>query len=262
LAETSKTDKKNQHRRAPHRHWWIRLFHYAKRKCIERKAKKQIENPTNRLANRTALATVWIAGFTTVLAWVGIAQWTQMAEQTRISREAIEAVQRAFVYIDGFQIAPVTVGTNPKEFAELQFFGQIRNTGTTEAVSSRYHINFLVNDVQLPENFPYPDRDEKGNVVIDDKGEPGFFAPQSSLLTSPVHIGMNKVHEAQAGKFLFIYGWIRYRDVFEKTPDHRTLFCDQIQFDAAAISPGSPIHAPRYIPCPKHNCTDEQCQAN
>jgi len=43
---------------------------YIKRKLHQRKAKKEKESPTDRAARRTALATIWMAVFTVVLAFV------------------------------------------------------------------------------------------------------------------------------------------------------------------------------------------------
>jgi len=48
--------------------WWVRFIRYAKRKMDERAAKKKQESAQDRLARRTANATVWIAIFTVVLA--------------------------------------------------------------------------------------------------------------------------------------------------------------------------------------------------
>jgi hypothetical protein len=60
------------------RQWRIGLIEYVKRKTKERKAKSKEEQPTDKAARRTTLATIWIAVFTSVLAGVGYFQWSEM----------------------------------------------------------------------------------------------------------------------------------------------------------------------------------------
>jgi hypothetical protein len=47
---------------------WVRFVGYIKRKANERRTKKQNEIPTDKAARRTAVATIWMAIFTFVLA--------------------------------------------------------------------------------------------------------------------------------------------------------------------------------------------------
>lgn len=47
---------------------WVRFVGYIKRKANERRTKKQNETPTDKAARRTAVATIWMAIFTFVLA--------------------------------------------------------------------------------------------------------------------------------------------------------------------------------------------------
>jgi hypothetical protein len=186
-------------------------------------------------------------------------QLIAMRKANDITRESLTSVQRAFVHMDGFIITPVVTLQDRKHYSEFLFQGQIRNSGATQAIASRYRTNFLVSDTPLADSFMYLDRDEKGNLVAEDKGTAGFFAPQSASLANPLHIGLSNILAVQKGKHLYLYGWIRYRDVFKDTAPHLTLFCDEILFDAAPISPSNPMHPPRYVPCSKHNCTDDQC---
>lgn len=53
---------------APRKNGWVRFVGYIKRKRDERAAKKQNETPTDKAARRTAVATIWMAIFTFVLA--------------------------------------------------------------------------------------------------------------------------------------------------------------------------------------------------
>jgi len=53
---------------APRKNTWIRFIGYVKRKAEERAAKKKNEAPTDQAARRTAVATIWMAIFTCILA--------------------------------------------------------------------------------------------------------------------------------------------------------------------------------------------------
>jgi len=56
--------------------WWIGLIDYVKRKMSQRKTKKQNETPSDKAARRTAIATIWMAIFTFVLAFTsGLTIW-------------------------------------------------------------------------------------------------------------------------------------------------------------------------------------------
>lgn len=74
-SEAAKPHKKSHKPISP---WWVRLINYVKRERIQRKAKRDHEEPADRAARGTFWATVWIAGFTSVLAAVGILQWKEM----------------------------------------------------------------------------------------------------------------------------------------------------------------------------------------
>jgi hypothetical protein len=75
---------------------WARFVSNVKRKFHERKAKKEIETPTDRAARRTASATVWIAIFTVILALVGLITLAEVIGGGRDTRDlAIAAKQQA-----------------------------------------------------------------------------------------------------------------------------------------------------------------------
>jgi hypothetical protein len=222
------------------------------------------EKPTGRIHwinHATFYLSVILAVFTLATVRVYYLQLNRMVEANKINREALVSVQRAFVYVDGFTITPVTSVANKKRLLGIQVQGQIKNTGVTQAVDSRYHINFHVADIQRLENYSFPDFDEKGALLSMDQAMRAFFAPQSSGLTFPVSISFDNLRKTQQGHHLYLYGWIRYRDVFVNTEPHVTMFCYELIFDATPITTPQSIRTVRYNPCPKHNCVDEQCSA-
>jgi hypothetical protein len=78
------------------------------------------------------------------------------------------------------------------------------------------------------------------------------------------------IADSQAGKkFIYIYGWVRYRDIFPRTEEHITRFCwlivtqsDPLKYDPAAIgnppAPGTLNFS--FIQHREGNCTDEECE--
>jgi hypothetical protein len=68
LTDTDESSNTNPPIQAPRSNRWTRLVSYIKSKTQERKAKKQNETSADRAARRTAVATIWMAIFTLVLA--------------------------------------------------------------------------------------------------------------------------------------------------------------------------------------------------
>ena len=89
---------------APRHNWWIRLIGYAKRKINERAAKKKNETPADKAARRTAVATIWMAIFTCILAvtsgltiWILKNQLKEMHEGGIDTHALAEATKNASV---------------------------------------------------------------------------------------------------------------------------------------------------------------------
>jgi len=68
-------------------------------------------------------------------------QLRAMIEQNQIGREATEAVQRAFVYIDGFSITRQVNPDKPDQVAHILIAGNVKNSGVTPAIYGKYYIN-------------------------------------------------------------------------------------------------------------------------
>jgi hypothetical protein len=73
--------------------------------------------------------------------------------------------------------------------------------------------------------------------------------------------------DAQAGrKFIYLWGWVRYFDVFPRTPEHITRFCWLIVpvGDPLAFVPGAAPNQPGSLSFgslhhSEGNCADEEC---
>jgi hypothetical protein len=178
-------------------------------------------------------------------------------------KAALIDVQRSFLYVTGIPIFPVTDIQKPDSISGFVSGVNIRNSGATPALDSVYHVNWVSLDKTIGKDFGFPDVDERGEAP-NSEPIPGFWGPGSESKSTDIFIPISRAQDAQSRKkHLYIYGWIKYRDVFQAATDmpHRTLFCDEILFDASPIDNIKTLHAPRYATCPLHSCTDEQCAA-
>jgi hypothetical protein len=97
-----------------------------------------------------------------VIIYAGLASWQAclIRESNGISRESLQSVQRAFVYLDGYRMID-----NPTQPGVVTFALQLRNSAITPAKNARYHANR--GPYPLPDNFTFPDYDTNGKVVVD-----------------------------------------------------------------------------------------------
>lgn len=191
---------------------------------------------------------VILAAVTALIYWL---QLREMISQTKISREGTQAYQRAFMYMDDFSITKVIDPSNPKEVAAILVAGSMRNSGVTPAIHGKYYIN---SRLDAPP--------EKADYLADFGTSEGFYPPQASEITNAASFPITTINQIQfENRKLFVFGWIKYRDVFAGTAPHITKFCDQIVFDQTPTLPAG-MGQVHWVPCGENNCTDDQCQAN
>jgi hypothetical protein len=175
-------------------------------------------------------------------------------DAANIARDAMIAGERAFVFPGKFQFwyRPIANG-------EKRYYFQLswENCGDTPTKQLTSHVRFSLRDNRLPEDFDFRyETTEFGRAVI---------APKSSVL-GPVFPSdgimpedLQAVHTST--KFAYVWGWLKYHDVFENTPLRITRYCFQIIVNGNPIDPGPelkgvdfmyPIH-------PQNNCADEEC---
>jgi hypothetical protein len=205
----------------------------------------------------TALATIIIAAFTCTL-------WIATSQQAQLTREALVADKRAFVFPTGF-----------RQYWELdqtsghynwRFRPVWRNNGDTPTKRMRLHVACELRNTPLPQNFDF-------NYVTTNIGT-GLLGPkyenEGGLAPMPPHqpaITAQDIIDVQNGrKFLYLMGWTRYFDVFPKTPERITRFCWIVipNGNPLAFIPNSPEGSPHaltfgYLHFPRGNCADEEC---
>lgn len=170
-------------------------------------------------------------------------QLNSMAESNSISREALVAVQRAFV----FQKDPTAVGFRDAKgkTVSLSFRVAWENSGSTPTKNLTININ--------SKSFDAPPH---GDVFVDSQirlDTPVIIGPKATIYSDPAIVSAEDFAAIQSGKkTLFVWGRARYNDIFADTKIHRTRFVYQISWS-------SNIQAFSVSMYNRFNCADEEC---
>jgi hypothetical protein len=206
----------------------------------------------------TALATVVIAAFTITL-------WLATSRQAELTREALIANKRAFVY--PISISQFFEPANTTGQFNWRFRPVLRNSGDTPTKNMTMFVTCEVRNSAIPIGYPFTDDAQRvARVTIAPRFDlQGGVVPQAPAAA----ITPQDIIDAQAGrKFIYVWGWIKYSDVFPKTPPHITRYCWLV------LPVGDPLtfvpHTPGQPPTPgtlsfntlhhtEGNCIDEEC---
>jgi hypothetical protein len=179
------------------------------------------------------------------------------AENANVTtKEALVSVQRAYVFTDSAEILAVS-DENGKTIADILPV-KLENSGSTPTRGMKAHINWKFFPGVLPKDFRFPDMSAKDSV-----DEPIVLGPKGSrsLITDPISTGVLeavRLHQLH----LYLWGWAKYRDIFDDTPIRLTEFC----YDVSVVQGGraeQPVAVKgwifEYTQCVPHNCYDEEC---
>lgn len=184
-----------------------------------------------------AYFTLWLVGFTGVLAvstiGLWIVTWRASASQARDMQESIAAAkdsadiartslistQRAYVRVANFPWLWRGDTDRPgKVFYDITPI--IENGGNTQTVDAKINVNFALSDDPLPQGFDFPFAADHGFTLI---------GAHQAVGAGNVVILDDDLLSVQSGKkFFYIWGVVTYRDVFPNTPERVTEFCTQI----------------------------------
>jgi hypothetical protein len=177
-----------------------------------------------------------------------------------IARDAMIAGERAFVFAVNVR------GLFERNPATKQYHWRFRplwkNFGDTPTRDQRMHTRCEVRTTGLPAgfDFDYPTTEVGRGLLPPNSDGLGGQAP---LLPHP-GISPQDILDVQAGKkYIYLWGWIRYRDVFPNTPQRITRFCWMITVsgnpttfdptvDANSVGFSTVLHT-------EGNCADEEC---
>jgi hypothetical protein len=201
----------------------------------------------------TALATLVIAAFTGTL-------WWATRKQAELTREALIADKRAFVFATGilplWELAPT--GQYNWRFRPIW-----QNGGETPTKNMTMQTSCELRNTTLPSGFDFGRATtQTGTGFLGPRGTgTGSLAPNFSMAAITPQ---NLRDVQQQRQFLYLWGWVRYFDVFPNTKEHITRFCWLVMpvGDPFTYVPNDPQHTLTFttIHHAEGNCADDECR--
>jgi hypothetical protein len=197
----------------------------------------------------TALATLLLTFVTGGLVFLG---WRQLT--------TIRTQLRAYVFPTGL------VSNWELDQASQTYNWRFRvnwtNSGDTATQHLRTEVGGEVRNTVLPRGFNF--RITNGNDVT------GVIPPKAVMqsgVAPPTQAPMvtaQDISDCQQGRrYVYLYGWMRYRDVFPGSHEHITRFCWLVVStgDPFTFVPNDPKHPLTfsYVTHPEGNCSDDEC---
>ena len=208
----------------------------------------------------------------TIYAAIAFVQWLKMREANQISRESLEAVQRAFVSFQHFTYLRIQ---QPDQSHVWDIEAVYENSGVTNAGN-------VVGIIEMKELPTEPTQDQfigaYSNLIpigIPPKGTRNIrVTPQvPEPLIFSVDLGptisTESTKKSHFNHNLYTWGWVYYRDIFSpRTQPHIEEFCYHvvgINYLTGSLNVRADQHAIgdvsfAYESCHTHNCDDEQCK--
>ena len=185
-----------------------------------------------------------------------------------VASEALHSVQRAFVICKA--IPDVTGITENGRVTSWLIKAPIQNSGATPTRGLRDKVNWVAPMYPLSDKYTFPDlpppHGQENPTAV------STIAPQETILGPTLFIDPRIIDEfiaqhplnqskggAKKGRLLYVYGWVRYHDIFKDTPERLTEFCYQLSIFQISFQGGKGGGGSQWIYCPKHNCIDDEC---
>jgi len=176
-----------------------------------------------------------------------------------IAERTLVADKRAFVFAEGFNSF---FESGPKKGEYVWRFRPIwKNTGDTPTKNLRLHFDGELRSTPLPIgfNFDVASIPPGTGLLGPNSGSMGGVWPYPGM--TPLSI--SDVEDIIAGRrFLYIWGWVRYLDVFPDSKEHVTRFCWQMVAtgDPRKFKPEAQTVQWGNLHHHEGNCADDECQ--
>jgi hypothetical protein len=203
-----------------------------------------------------AIFTVVIALSSIGYGIVALCQWGAMRESNKINRESLIAVQRAFVVAGPTDKAAVKPVMEPSgKETRIIFQLKLENVGATSTKKLTYRLNNYSGPFAMTDKFK-----------LDDEGPPatGILGPKSVLAlkteTMPQEL-LDRTGMYPGQHHIYLWGWAKYRDIFNDTPMHLTEFCYEVMPYLESVPlPNKRQYAVTFNGCGRYTCADEECE--
>jgi hypothetical protein len=199
----------------------------------------------------TAFATISIAVFTIALTRIS-------NRQAQIIKDTLVVGNGAFVFVPDVAYFWNTAPDDPAgDIFSYTFRPLWQNSGNTQTQNMITMVSYELRDDPLPLNFDF--------TATTTPPQPALVGPKSVIRGgSPRDFSVAEMEAIAAPKkFLYLWGWTRYQDVFPGTPPHLTRYCVQVAAGGDLRSrpkpgkdPGPIMQFAVYAP---GNCADNEC---
>jgi hypothetical protein len=182
------------------------------------------------------------AGQAAVLLYTALVT-SKTANAAKKSADALIAAERAYVFVKA--IDAIEMRDAKGNVVGWQSVVVWRNSGTTPTKDMTTFINWCPFDKPIDENFYFADSVD-GTIPY-----PGhsFIGPKAEIHMPAFRIGTKDIVDLREGKkFLYIWGWAEYRDIFPGTEIHRTEFCSEVVVLPVPGNPDAAIIDFRHFP--------------
>ena len=195
-----------------------------------------------------------IATFTGVLAISTIALWSAIKRLGKANDQALVAAQRAFISVVVMHNANGDIATG--QINHWRFTPVWQNTGNTPTRNMKSHASIQWRDQELPESWDFPDQWSAGESHV---AAPLSGSARSAIAGHSVYVPVDVVADViDRKKFLYLWGWASYNDVFPRTAKHLTRFA--VRIVVAGNARNSDKISFNYEHLARYNCSDEECE--
>jgi hypothetical protein len=183
--------------------------------------------------------------------------------QAKLTKEALVADKRAFVFAESL----FSYWENGQNGTYNWRFRPVwKNSGDTPTKRLEIHTNCELRNSPLPDGFDfnYATSNVGGGLLGPRDSSTGGLAPNYPAAA----ITPQDIADVQAArKFLYLWGWAKYNDVFPGTPRHVTRFCWALLPNGNSLTFVPPTPPNPYsltfsnIHLNQGNCADEECNS-
>lgn len=200
-----------------------------------------------------------------VVAGIYFFQLLAMRDTVTITKESIEAVQRAFVKPNGFDVQLATDRRPSGDVRHWWTKAKWENVGATTAKSVVTYFSVDDSHDDEPDEANFKGTGNPSGVIttfIPPKGgiDTGIVEKPESFIPINLQTATNLRSTVQTTKQLYFWSWVVYRDEFPDTKPHVTEVCQKMVSAAWPTSPAAGGPIPQWEGCKHHNCTDEDCE--
>lgn len=191
-----------------------------------------------------AIALVVITGTYTYFA---SKQADEIKDANKITRDALLYVQRAFIFPVAQQVTQTSDG--------FDFVFVWENSGTTPTKEMTTHVSFDYFLTEPASDYRFTDRWATGAAHVN---TPTAVSPRGAAGVHSGVVPMNLMQLIISGKLhIYFWGWAKYHDVFDNTPEHLTKFSYVLVPIDKKLTPNFRFKMDNYGP---DNCYDDQCK--